>query len=135
MKYKKRIISIVLLLAIILITCNYSNKTITNKAITNSNLVNENVISSLKMSDVKNEDKEIKSKSDITKVAMLINSLNILKSDIQIRTGVGYGVEIFYLDGEKDSFGFLSSTMVHNGRCYEIDKDIVGEFMNIYKEN
>lgn len=129
----KFIMAIVILWIFTLIGCGNSNVKLNNKS--DTKIVNENGIISLKMHNIKGELKEIKDKNDISKVITLINGLNILKNDIGLKDGVGYGTEITYSDGKKETFEFSGDFMGHNNKHYEIDKNIDDELKNIFDKN
>ncbi len=105
----------------------------------NTDFVKKNNISSFKIHNIGLEEKEIKNKVDRDKIIDLINSVKIIKSDVEQRAGVGYGVTITYADGKRFSSSFLSSTMVYSiddkTNWCEIDKNIVDKLRNYYDKN
>lgn len=98
----------------------------------NSIIKNDKNITSLKIHNLKGELKEVKNKSDINQVVKLINSVKIVKSNVEVKDGIGYGVEIIYSDGKKENISFSDTLMLHDGKYYEINKNIVNDLKNIY---
>jgi len=129
----KTIVLIGVLSIFALIGCTKSSQQSTNKA--GNNLVSVEGITSLKMLNPKLEVKDVKNKSDITKILTIINGVNVTKRDIQTRDGMGYGVEITYSDGKKENLNFMGTYMFHNSNPYEVDKDISNELKNYYNKN
>lgn len=101
----------------------------------NNKLVNENDIASLKIHNMKGEFKDIKNKSDINKVVTLVNSITITKSNVGLKDGIGYGIEIIYSDSKKEDVSFCGNFMVHNNKYYEINKNITNKLKEIYDRN
>lgn len=100
----------------------------------NEKLVNEGNIKSLRIFNIKAEYKDIKSKSEITKILDLVNSVNAVKSDVGI-IGMGYGIEITYSDNKTETLSFMDTLMLYNGEWYKVDKNIENELRNIYNKN
>lgn len=93
---------------------------------------NESNITSLKIHNSRAEFKEVKSQSDITQVVNMISSVRIIQADAEIKEGIGYGVEITYSDGKKESFSFSNSIMFHDEKYYEVDKNVGDDLKSIY---
>lgn len=124
------------LLIFILVGCTNSNLKSSNKKY--NKIVNENGIASLTINNLRGEIKDIKIKSDITKVVILINSVKIIKynSSTETKLGVGYGVLITYSNGKKEALAFTGGKfMTHNNKSYVVDKDISNEIKGIYEKN
>ena len=90
-----------------------------------------NDITSFKVYNTKAVEKEIKNKYDRDKIIDLINSENIIKSNIEPVDGIGFGVIVTYKNGDKITVGFTASTMVYStnekSTTYKIDKNIVND--------
>lgn len=133
-EYKKIVlfITLIVILSSLYQGCNKQSQS-------NTDFVKKNNISSFKIHNIGLEEKEIKNKADRDKIIDLINSVKIIKSDVEQRTGVGYGVIITYEDGKKFSSSFLSSTMVYTiddkATWCEIDKNIVDKLRAYYDKN
>jgi 5-bromo-4-chloroindolyl phosphate hydrolysis protein len=132
MKYKISIL-ICILLVFAFAGCIKTNLKSNNKA--DNKIVDESGITFLKIRNIKAQSKEIKDKSEITKILAVINSVKIVKSNVETPYGIGYGVDITYSNNKKETLSFLESTMLRNGTGYEIDKNIVDELRNIYDKN
>lgn len=125
----KMLILVVILSVFMLVGCNKSSAKSQNK------IVNENGIVSLKIFNIKAESKDIKNKPETTKILELINSIKIVESDVIGKIGMGYSVNIIYSNDKIENLTFLESSMLHNEKWYEIDKNIVDELRNIYDKN
>ncbi len=130
LKYNLLIIFTILLLLISLTSCVNTKSTASDEQ--NHELINNNKISCLRIYNIKGEYKNVKNKSEITRIVSLINSIAMVKYQSELKTGIGYGVEIKYSSGKTENFSFLSSSMIHNGQSYVIDKNLVNAFKDIY---
>lgn len=95
----------------------------------------KNEITSLKVRNIRAESKEIKDETEFKRILALVDSVKILTSDVEVPDGIGYGVDVAYADGKKASLSFSGSTMIRNGTCYKIDKDISSELRDVYERN
>lgn len=129
-KFNLLIMLTTVLLLISLTSCVTASSTVSTEQ--PLNLVNSNKVISLRIHNIKGEYKDVKSKSDITRIVSLINSIGMVKYESELKAGVGYGVEIKYVNGKTENFSFLSSSMIHNGEPYVIDKNLVDDFRDIY---
>ncbi len=125
MKYKLVVLTCILSIFIFAGCGNSNNKSY-------DKIVNENNITSLRIHNIKGEFKDVKSESDIKKIISIINGVKVIKSNVELKDGVGYGVEITYSDGKKEGLSFSGTFLVHNNKYYEVDKDIVNELKSIY---
>ena len=139
MKFKRCVVYIfsLLLLSTVLAGCINPNKILSVRS--KNKLLRNNKISSVKVHNAGLEYKEVKSISDINDIIILINSINIIQSDIGSLYGDGYGVQITYDDGTIDNFTFYAGSkssriiMFYNGKDYIVDKDISKHFIDLYK--
>jgi len=130
MKLKLNVSFITLLLLISLTSCVSTNRAVSTNE--NHKLVNNNKVTSLRIHNIKDEYKDVKNRSEITRIVSLINSIGMVKYESELKTGIGYGVEIKYSNGKTENFSFLSSSMIYNGEPYVIDKNLVDAFRDIY---
>lgn len=86
----------------------------------------------MKIHNIKGEFKGIKNKTDINQAIDLVKSVKVIKSNVEPIDGVGYGVEITYTDGKKENISFSSTYMIHDGKYYEVDKNVVNDLKSIY---
>lgn len=130
----KFIILIFVLSIIILIGCSNPNIASSNKS--NNKIISKDNITSLKIHNIKVELKDIKNKSEISRVVDLINSIKIVKSDDSDveKLGDGYGVQITYSKNKIDNLRFIGFSMLFNGKWYIINKDIGEELRDIYNK-
>lgn len=125
----KIIIFACLILTFALIGCVNIKKT------SNSQIEDEKSITSMKIHNIKGEFKEIKNKTDIDQVVDLVKSVKVVKSNIEPREGVGYGVEITYSNGKKENISFSGTYMFHDEKHYEVDKNVDNDLKSIYDKN
>ena len=141
-KYRRSIFLLICLISMctLLLGCNNKKQsTNQNKQHNKFGYIDKNDITSLKVHNIMSEEKEIKNKSDRDKIIDLINSVKIIKSDVELHAGVGFGVIITYSNGEKFSASFLATTMAYSTNdiaiwC-DIDRNIVDDLRNYYDKN
>lgn len=135
-KYKRSILIFIFLVSLSALIFGCTNQSPKQNK---TGLINKNNITSFKVHNIKAEEKEIKSKSDRDKIIELINGVNIIKSGVEPRAGMGFGVIITYSTGKKVSASFLATTMIYSSdeksTWYDIDKNIVDDLRNYYDEN
>lgn len=101
-------------------------------------IVKSSKITTIRMTNRRSEIKYINEKSLINKIVVRINNIKVTRlktSHYDYIANEGYGVEITYDNGKKDSLIVLEPYLVHRGIWYKIDNNTIEDFREFYNDN